>query len=122
MDHIDILNAIGDHCDDLTRFNLCCSDVNYWQSQKKHLAEKETELYDKRISKLVKQFPPDRITRVKHMDKIFRCSIEFDHIIHSNVRSMLLKKLTESRKAGLSHRKYMYYLTFFDKQIKAICE
>ena len=112
MDHIDIISAIGEHCDDKTMFNLCCTHMEYCKTQREKLRSLEMECFHKNMKKLVYYFPSEDssvLCRIKYMHKVFRYCVRYNHVVEPKVRSVLLEKLKETKDAGMSKRKYKYY-------------
>ena len=111
MDHITIMEAIGKHCDNKTRFNLCCSHYDFWCAQRQSLATTEACTFGSKMHKLLQFFPKDKnkSSRLRYMHRICSHSLKFNHVIRSELRDVILQKLSESLRAGMTVRKYKHY-------------
>ena len=119
--NLDLIEVIGNQCDNKTWMNLCCAHHEYYTTQKEMLAQQEASHFIDFMIPLIRKFPhqKNKHSRLKYIHKILRSVLGYTHILYLLPAFVgeLRSKLDESFSAGMSKRKYQLYKKCL-KQIK----
>ena len=116
---IEIIEMIGEKCDQHTLLNVCLASKNVYETNKTYLLVLETKYVCKIINSMLSECynMTSKYSRIKCVHRIMRTILQFQHVLETQEKLMtvILCKIEQWSDEGMSPRKCKQYRKMIEK-------